>query len=638
MSKRMMSVVLALAMVFGLFTVCASADTGVVYLLSKETVKRTLFIGSGGMEGYDFSGVKEYTYDAHGRLILEVDKDENYGTTTTSTTYDAYGNKILEDSGEDGKTAYTYDANGNVISIKNESKQWGNYEETYTYDSLNRVIQDVLVTAYETTTITYTYNGNEHEPASMKQAGSETGESAIYYTYDSDRRVLSETMVFNDGRPSTTTNYTYAEDGISYTKTDGEWNTRCVFDEHGNIIEETSYGPNGSDSSFTYQSTYDQYGNRIKLVEYMDDELVCETTYEYIEFKEPEEVVPGEFADVSEGAYYYDAVQWAVGKDITSGTSATAFSPDAPCTRAQAVTFLWRAEGCPAPKGSANKFADVPAGQYYSNAVAWAVENGIVNGTSDTEFSPNLTCNRAQIVTMLYRLAGSRATQGTVNFTDVPSGQYYFAAVQWAVSINITTGTTATTFGPNDTCIRAQIVTFLYRYYNPSSVTPAPAPGGNASDSTKIENLLSYAGITVNELRNRLGDYCLEEGWYLGAAKPIYYDKQNADGSIYYPIYFYYIDEDHTSNPRGDEIIEIIQYYPDSNDGVVEVAPGVSKTLTATELLSMGGEYEEYLGYELEDWCRYEGKLTIGGWTISFYYEDLMSPAEAIDFYVVPEG
>ena len=169
------------------------------------------------------------------------------------------------------------------------------------------------------------------------------------------------------------------------------------------------------------------------------------------------------FVDVKEGAYYYDAVLWAVGQKITSGTSATTFSPDASCTRAQMVTFLWRAAGSPKVENGKNPFADVKADAYYYDAVLWAVEKGVTSGTSATTFSPDATVTRGQTVTFLYRNAGSPEVSGTMPFTDVEADAYYAKAVQWAVQQKITTGTSETTFSPMSDCTRGQIVTFLYR-------------------------------------------------------------------------------------------------------------------------------------------------------------------------------
>ena len=169
------------------------------------------------------------------------------------------------------------------------------------------------------------------------------------------------------------------------------------------------------------------------------------------------------FIDVPAGSYYEDAVVWAVEKGITSGTSAVTFDPNGNCTRAQAVTFLWRAAGSPAPKTKVMPFADVKAGSYYYDAVLWAMEQGITKGTSDTAFSPNASCTRAQIVTFLWRANGSPVVSGNSAFTDVASDAYYAAAVTWAEKNDVTGGIGGGLFGSNNNCTRAQIVTFLYR-------------------------------------------------------------------------------------------------------------------------------------------------------------------------------
>lgn len=169
------------------------------------------------------------------------------------------------------------------------------------------------------------------------------------------------------------------------------------------------------------------------------------------------------FTDVPSGSYYEDAVLWAVGEGITTGISAHAFAPNGSCTRAQAVTFLWRAAGSPAPVSAKTRFADVAASSYYSDAVLWAVENGITNGTSDTTFSPDAVCTRAQIVAFLWRAKGRPAAGSGTRFADVAETAYYADAVLWAVKEGVTLGTSASAFSPDETCTRAQIVTFLWR-------------------------------------------------------------------------------------------------------------------------------------------------------------------------------
>ena len=175
---------------------------------------------------------------------------------------------------------------------------------------------------------------------------------------------------------------------------------------------------------------------------------------------------PGHFTDVKAGADYEDAVQWAVDKAVTSGKTVTTFAPNESCTRAQAVTFLWRAAGSPEPTATEMAFTDVKADSYYYKAVLWAVENGITSGMSDTLFAPNATCSRSQIVTFLYRMEKSPEATAENPFTDVKTGAFYESAVLWAVENGVTTGATATTFDPAGDCTRGQIVTFLYRCLN----------------------------------------------------------------------------------------------------------------------------------------------------------------------------
>lgn len=178
----------------------------------------------------------------------------------------------------------------------------------------------------------------------------------------------------------------------------------------------------------------------------------------------PGDTTKNPFTDVAQGVYYYDAVQWAVGKKITSGTSATTFTPDGICTRAQTVTFLWRSQGSPKAAGAENPFTDVSKDAYYYDAVLWAVAQGITNGTSATTFSPDATVTRGQTAAFLWRVAKQPQVDQTANpFADVTQDAYYYNAVLWAVAKEITNGTSSTTFSPDQGCTRAQIVTFLWR-------------------------------------------------------------------------------------------------------------------------------------------------------------------------------
>ena len=208
----------------------------------------------------------------------------------------------------------------------------------------------------------------------------------------------------------------------------------------------------------------DKNGNVLKLTDKGDGKYSFTMPDGKVEVKAvfAKEVKTSPFGDVSTDAYYYKAVQWAQEKGITDGISSNLFGPKQPCTRSQIVTFLWRAAGSPEPKGTAAGMTDVVPGSYYAKAVAWAVENGITTGTTEGTFSPDATCTRAQAVTFLARAQNAKAT-GKTAFSDVPADSYFADAVAWAQANGVTTGTSETTFSPDNDCTRAQIVTFLYR-------------------------------------------------------------------------------------------------------------------------------------------------------------------------------
>ena len=218
--------------------------------------------------------------------------------------------------------------------------------------------------------------------------------------------------------------------------------TLTVTDKNGNVLELTDKG----NSQFTFIMP----GSKVEIAAtFMEDNSVLNFFY-----------------DVPNEAYYFEAVKWAVAQEITDGVGGNLFAPDQPCTRAQIVTFLWRAAGCPEPK-RAGSFSDVSEGSYYAKAVAWAAANGITGGTGEGRFSPDAACTRGEIVTLLYRYLQSKGEGFTGNwmfllpFTDVP--EWCYEAVAWCYMKNITEGTSATTFSPDDPCTRGQIVTLLYR-------------------------------------------------------------------------------------------------------------------------------------------------------------------------------
>ncbi|MCI8827976.1 MAG: S-layer homology domain-containing protein [Ruminiclostridium sp.] len=229
---------------------------------------------------------------------------------------------------------------------------------------------------------------------------------------------------------------------INLTPDDGyQVGTVTVTDKDGKAVELTKV----SDTKYTFTMP--------------DGKVTVKATFTKVE--EPVEPVEP-FVDVSKSDYFYDAVMWAVEKNITTGDGINTFSPNKSCTRAQMVTFLWRAAGSPAATGN-NPFTDVAAGEYYTDAVLWAVSKGITNGTGDGTFSPNATVSRGQTVTFLYRYAGSPSVDAGNSFNDVASTDYFASAVQWAVANGITYGDGVNTFSPAKDCTRGQIVTFMYR-------------------------------------------------------------------------------------------------------------------------------------------------------------------------------
>lgn len=198
----------------------------------------------------------------------------------------------------------------------------------------------------------------------------------------------------------------------------------------------------------------------MSLMEYFDEaDLQAKPT----QLKDKVAVGDLPFGDVAQGAYYAEPVAWAVQNDITSGVTATTFEPEATCTRAQTVTFLWRACGSPEPLPEDNPFSDVPSEAYYRKAVLWAYQNGITTGTTATTFEPDASCSRAQVLTFQWRTRSEPAVGSSGVFADVPADAYYAGAVAWGVEAGVTNGTSATTFSPDATCTRGQIVTFLYR-------------------------------------------------------------------------------------------------------------------------------------------------------------------------------
>ena len=314
---------------------------------------------------------------------------------------------------------------------------------------------DNAETATVSRTVKFTLNKNRHVFNGSIKAGSyttvtATGTEHVEYTFTYSRPSSgsSSDPTYSVSTPSKTENGSVTVSPKSASK--GDTVTVTVKPDSGYVLETLT--------------VTDKNGNELTLKDKGDGKYSFTMPDGKVEVKAvfAKEVKTSPFGDVSTDAYYYKAVQWAQEKGITDGISSNLFGPKQPCTRSQIVTFLWRAAGSPEPKGTAAGMTDVVPGSYYAKAVAWAVENGITTGTAEGTFSPNATCTRAQAVTFLARAQNAKAT-GKTAFSDVPADSYFADAVAWAQANGVTTGTSETTFSPDNDCTRAQIVTFLYR-------------------------------------------------------------------------------------------------------------------------------------------------------------------------------
>ena len=307
-------------------------------------------------------------------------------------------------------------------------------------------------------TATYTKNNGAAEGIALLDEGEATAENDLTATFTVEVYKESSGGGGGGGSSSSTTYAVSVEDSKN-----GSVSVSPKRAEKGDTVTITVKPDTGYE--LDELTVTDKNGDKIKLTEKDDNKftfkmpgskVTVETSFKLIE-TEPE----NPFTDISKNDYFYDAVLWAADKGITSGVTDTLFAPNASCTRAQMVTFLWRANGSPVVDYAMN-FTDVPADAYYADAVRWAVSKGITSGTSATTFAPDMTVTRAQTVTFLYRAAGTPAVSGG-SFADVDANAYYADAVAWAVAEGITSGTSATTFSPDAACTRGQIVTFLYR-------------------------------------------------------------------------------------------------------------------------------------------------------------------------------
>ena len=383
--------------------------------------------------------------------------EKYYLTKSVGTHYKSDGTVAIEETGYE----YEFDNNGNLI----RQTQNNGLEYVFSYDKNNNLIG---LEQKNGGTERYTYIFDDQH----KLARKDSSQGSTSYSYDDNGRLsVRGGAVVATGMAH---KYTYSEDGrlksIIGTQYDYQYEPYKAYDvyetdyyyDDAGVLKKSSFAAEGRVYQYSVYE-FDANGNNTKVSIYnYDGKLtdVYEYTYEKLNAA-PVPTAPS-FVDVAADAYYAQAVAWATENGVTKGTSETTFSPNQSCTRAQLVTFLWRAAGEPEPQTTSNPFTDVVAGSYYEKAVLWAVEKGITKGVDVDKFAPEKTCTRAQIVTFIYRAAESPKVTGSNPFTDVTQGDYY-NAILWAVENGITKGVDVDKFGPDQTCTRAQGVTFLYR-------------------------------------------------------------------------------------------------------------------------------------------------------------------------------
>ncbi|MEE3419627.1 MAG: S-layer homology domain-containing protein [Lachnospiraceae bacterium] len=425
------------------------------------------------------TGIEVHFSDAKGNISSSAD---------ASCTFSYEGDKLVKrvSTGVGKDVApyvyYKYDKDGNVIEIDyrltESSDPCESYEYEYTGDELTKEYHSYFdpEESPEIEAWIHSYDGDgnrketkRYETDSKEKVGEEKYLiSTTTYTYDKDGNETREEETFTEDGSVAVTAYAYDKDGNQISAiAEDDFKETDTYDKDGDPLTENWYEYNEDTKDFqlakVYEYTYDSKGRYSSALLRTSKDGKTLTTVGRFDVTYPKENGSA-FADVSADKYYADAVVWAVKNNITKGTSATTFSPNAPCTRGQIVTFLYKNAGSPDVSNVTVPFKDVKPGAYYENAVKWAVSSKITSGVTATSFAPNATCTRGQIVTFLYKAVPhfDNAPVST-NFADVSMTAYYATPVGWALLKNITGGTTKTTFSPNAPCTRAQAVTFLYK-------------------------------------------------------------------------------------------------------------------------------------------------------------------------------
>lgn len=417
--------------------------------------------------------------------------DRDTGEYTITGTADA-GSEILY--GENGRTQAAGDGSFAIYDKLEDERETNASLYLRAKDSAGNESAPQLALITRQTRYAVTVNGSYADVSGAGsyaagsvvtvRAGSRSGYTFNGWTSGSnivfdDADATETTFVMPDGSVTVTANWSRAGGSPSSGRDDSDPRYAVGIPdktENGSVSVSPKNASQGDrvtvtvkpDAGYELDSlkVFDKNGKELELTDKGDGKFTFIMPAGKVEVKATftEEVKTSPFQDVPTDAYYYEAVKWAQKKGITGGIGDGLFGPNQPCTRAQIVTFLWRAAGSPEPEGTAAGMTDVAAGSYYEKAVAWAIENGITTGAADGRFAPDATCTRAQGMTFLFR-ASKASADGAPAFSDVAADAYYAEAVKWATDNGITNGTTSSTFSPGSGCTRAQIVTFLWRLY-----------------------------------------------------------------------------------------------------------------------------------------------------------------------------
>lgn len=421
--------------------------------------------------------------------------DRDTGAYTVTGTADAGSEIIYGKTSQSATQSVTADSDGRftVSGTLNKEKNTGilflSAKDSAGNESTQQMAMITRQTRYAVTvnnSYADTSGAGSYAAGSVVtvSAGNRSGYTFNGWTTDSgvafdDANAAETTFTMPEGSVTVTANWSRDGGSSSYGRDDSDPSYAVETPdktENGSVSVSPKNASQGDrvtvtvkpDAGYELDSlkVFDKNGKELELTDKGDGKFTFIMPAGRVEVKAAftEEVKISPFRDVPTDAYYYEAVKWAQKKGITGGIGDGLFGPNQPCTRAQIVTFLWRAAGSPEPEGTAAGMTDVAAGSYYEKAVAWAIENGITTGTADGRFAPDATCTRAQGMTFLFR-ASKASADGAPAFSDVAADAYYAEAVKWATDNGITNGTTSSTFSPGSGCTRAQIVTFLWRLY-----------------------------------------------------------------------------------------------------------------------------------------------------------------------------